>query len=77
MLGISNFVEFKPVPYIHQTKDRLTRLMYRNAGYFYAQFNLLMKDPKLRDEIFQIGREKYYDNPKYNQLRDELNEFAS
>lgn len=72
-----HFVEFKPLPYVNQTVERLHNLMLRNSGYLYAQLQLLDLLPDLRRRIYSEGQEKFSSNKKYNLLRDEIFDYSS
>lgn len=71
-----HLVEFASVPYIKVSLRRLGINAERISGYFYAINQYLETlDYEERRRFLLSAKEKYYNQPKYNLLRDEIEEF--
>lgn len=73
-----HLVQFNSVPYIKCTLSRLGKNANRICGYYYAigqYLSTLSVDE--RRQFLQLARDKYENQPKYNLLRDEIEDFHS
>lgn len=73
-----HLVQFNSVPYIKCTLSRLGKNANRICGYYYAigqYLSTLSADE--RRQFLEVARDKYENQPKYNLLRDEIEDFHS
>ena len=73
-----HLVQFNSVPYIKCTLSRLGKNAHRICGYYYAigqYLGTLSADE--RRQFLQLAKDKFENQPKYNLLRDELDDFHS
>lgn len=71
-----HLVQFNSVPYIKCTLSRLGKNAKRICGYYYAIGQYLgTLSPDERRQFLVLARDKFENQPKYNLLRDELEEF--
>ena len=71
-----HLVQFKSVPYIKCTLSRIGKNANRICGYYYAigEYLRTLSYDERRD-FLQLAKEKFENQPKYNLLRDEIEEF--
>ena len=73
-----HLVQFGGVPYIKCTLSRLGKNAHRICGYYYAIGQYLgTLSPDERRQFLEVARDKFENQPKYNLLRDEIEEFNS
>lgn len=71
-----HLVQFNSVPYIKCSLSRLGKNANRICGYYYAIGQYLHTlSPEERRQFLYLARDKFENQPKYNLLRDELEEF--
>ena len=71
-----HLVQFNSVPYIKCTLSRLGKNATRICGYYYAigqYLGTLSADE--RRQFLKLAKDKYENQPKYNLLRDEIDDF--
>lgn len=71
-----HLVQFNSVPYIKCTLSRLGKNAERICGYYYAIGQYLgTLSSEERRQFLKLAKDKYENQPKYNLLRDEIDDF--
>lgn len=71
-----HLVQFNSVPYIKCTLSRLGKNAKRICGYYYAIGQYLgTLSAEERQQFLKLAKDKYENQPKYNLLRDEIDDF--
>lgn len=71
-----HLVQFNSVPYIKCTLSRLGKNAKRICGYYYAIGQYLgTLSAEERRQFLKLAKDKYENQPKYNLLRDEIDDF--
>lgn len=70
-----HLVQFGGVPYIKCSLSRLEKNAKRICGYYYAIGQYISTlSPEERRQFYKLAQDKFENQPKYNLLRDELEE---